>query len=170
MYLIFLDMDGVVVPEQAYFYWEGREDGKRKEYRAPRCCPIAISNLNYVCKNVADLNIVISSTWRKFFDLDDMKTILEDDGFKYADRIIGVTPTVVRSISDSNGRRGTEIENWLAETKDPVKDWVALDDHAFNIDKEHLVLTGQEMGFTILDAYALIERFNPEWERPMFLM
>lgn len=172
MYYLALDFDGVIVPEQAYFYWEGREDKKRKNpdlARAQRCCPICISNLNYVCKQVPDLEIVISSTWRKYYKMEDIKEILTEDGFKYVDKIVGITPTIQRGLSDSYGRRGTEIETWLADKTD-VQDWVAIDDHANNIDKDHLILTKQEVGFTLLEAYLLIERFVTEWKRPLFLM
>jgi len=172
MYYLFLDFDGVIVPEQAYFYWEERADKRRKNpdlARADRCCPICLSNLNYVCQQVPNLEIVISSTWRKYFDLEALREILTEDGFKYADKVVGITPSMPRGLSDSYGRRGTEIETWLEDKKD-VQDWVALDDHANNIDKDHLILTQQELGFTLFDAYLLIERFVPDWKRPLFMM
>jgi len=172
MYYLFLDFDGVIVPEQAYFYWEDMANKKRKNpdlVRSDRCCPIAISNLNYVCKQVPNLEIVISSTWRKYFELEDLREILIEDGFKYAEKVVDITPSIRRGLSDSYGGRGTEIETWLKDKKD-VQDWIALDDHANNIDKKHLIHTKQEVGFTLLDAYLLIERFIPDWERPVFLM
>jgi hypothetical protein len=174
MFLIALDFDGVIVSEQAYFYWEGRKDKKRKVYyedEAERCCPITISNLNYVCKNVENLIIIISSTWRKYFDLNQLREILEEDGFKYPDLIIDITPSLPRSISDSYSNRGIEIEKWIEDNKEKdITDWVALDDHENNINKDHLILTLQEVGFTLLDAYSLIERFNPNYRRPVFMM
>jgi len=175
MKLVALDFDGVIVPEQAYFYWEGREDRKRKNPdfdRAARCCPICISNLNYVCKQVQDLKIVISSTWRKYFDLEQLKEILSEDGFKFTDLVVGLTPSIQRGLSDSYSRRGLEIETWIKDSsQEPVEDWVALDDHKNNIDEDHLILTQQEVGFTLLNAYSLIERFKKgEWARPLFLM
>lgn len=174
MYICFLDMDGVLVTEQAFFYWLRREDCKRKknDVRADRSCPIAISNLNYLCKNIPDLSVVISSTWRKYFSVEEMQSILEEDGFQYKERIIGKTPEEPRRLSDDQySCRGTEILKWIEDAKDiEVKDWVALDDHANNISKEHLYQTEQEIGFTIIQAYSIIERFNPKWPRPIFMM
>lgn len=137
MKLIALDFDGVIVPEQAYFYWEDKGgtliNNKRKNpelHRAARCCPICISNLNYVCRQVKGLKIVISSTWRKYFSLEELKEILVEDGFKFTDLIVGVTPSFQKRLSESSyGRRGEEIEAWIKECKEQVEDWVALEQH-----------------------------------------
>jgi hypothetical protein len=175
MYLIFLDFDGVIVPEQAYHYWRGREDVKRKSLgpetyvSAPRCCPIAISNLNYVLKNVPDCNIVISSTWRKHFSVDELKAFLTEDGFKYADRVLGCTPSIQRGFSTSSPR-GTEIQKWIDECDLEITNWIAIDDNQYNIPTEKLIHTKQETGFTVLDAYDVISIFNAKWERPIFCM
>lgn len=169
MYL-FLDFDGVIVPEQAYFYWAKRKDKKRASgSRAERSCPIALSNLDYVCDQVPELLIVISSTWRKYYSLEDIKALLREDGFRNVDRIVAITPSIARGFNDQNGMRGTEIISWLNDNAS-TEDWVALDDHKYNIKEEHLVLTLQEVGFTLLQAYQVIERFNPDWQRPLFLM
>lgn len=167
MKICFLDIDGVFCTEQSYFYWGQQPDGKRKEIKkADRLCPIAISNLNYLCKEVDDLRLVISSTWRLHHFLGDLLTLLEEDGFIFKDRIIGVTPC--RSIS-SGDHRYMEIESWLEKVTD-VTDWVAIDDHQFDIPPERLCQTDQEEGFTITHAYGLVRRFKPEWSQPLFLM
>ena len=166
MFICFIDIDGVFYTEQSYFYWDLQEDGERKsKLAAERFCPISISNLNYLCQQVPELNIVISSTWRTSFSLDDLRILFGEEGFKYIDRIIDITP-VQRLRGDG---RELEIEAWLKEHPE-VKDWVAVDDHAYAIPKDHLVLTLQEDGFNIFHVYSIIERFNPEWKRPVFLM
>jgi hypothetical protein len=165
MKICFLDIDGVFFTEQAYFYWE-RKPERKEIKRSPRLCPIAISNLNYLCSEVEDLRLVISSTWRLHHSLEDLLTLLEEDGFSFKDRIIGVTPC--RSLS-SGDRRNMEIESWLEKVAD-VTEWVAIDDHQFDIPLERLCKTEQEDGFTIMHAYALVKRFKPEWEQPLFLM
>jgi len=165
MEVLFLDFDGVLVTEQSYFYWERQKDRKRSELNAARCCPVAISNLNYLCTELPDLRIVISSTWRRYHSLKDLQTILEEDGFTHKDRIIDVTP---RRRLDGEGR-GTEIAAWLDGHK-KVTDWVAIDDHQDNIPEDHIILTRQEVGFMIDDAYQIIERFKKKWKRPLFLM
>lgn len=173
MKLIALDFDGVLVPEQSHFYWKHREGCNRavpELQHAQRCCPIAISNLNYVCEQVLDVRIIISSTWRKYFSIEDLKAILIEDGFRYTDRIIGMTPSIPRGLTGQSNR-GEEIEQWIEGSKEEVEVWVAIDDHSDNnINPDHLILTMQETGFTIIHAYELIERFKPGWIRPVFLM
>ena len=168
MFVLFLDIDGVLVTEQSYFYWEQRGDEPRKETDASRFCPIAVSNLNYLCANVPELLIVISSSWRTYYSLAQIQSFLEEEGFLHGDRLIDVTQ--VLSLR-GNDRRYREISSWLEEERTVgVKDWVAIDDHDYNIPEEHLCLTPQEVGFTIDHAYTLIQRFMPEWQRPIFLM
>jgi hypothetical protein len=172
MYYLALDFDGVLATEQSHFYWERKTNKKRRQpklNRAYRCCPVAISNLDFVCDNVPDLDIVVSSTWRHLFDLAGLKAILTEDGFMHADRIVGVTPSCRQGFSDRTSRRGQEIKEWLQEQA-KVTDWVAVDDHVHDIDEGHLVLTSQVTGFTLHDAYKVIERFSKDWTRPVFLM
>jgi hypothetical protein len=160
----------VLATEQSHFYWnQSGKKSREKEYdHYIRFCPIAISNLNYLCANVSDLNIVISSAWRTFVEFEVIKEFLVEDGFMFVDRILGITP--IRSLRSSD-RRYLEIQSWLEEHSDlKIKDWVAVDDHEFTIPKEHLVLTAQEVGLDIDKVYSIIKRFRPEWERPIFLM
>jgi len=167
MFVLFLDMDGVLVTEQSYFYWNQQGDETRKEIMgASRFCPIAVSNLNYLCANVPELRIVISSSWRTYYSLEQIQSLLEEDGFLHRDRLIDVTQ--VLSLH-GNDRRFMEISKWL-EKHGEVTDWVAIDDHDYNIPEENLCLTPQEVGFTIDHAYTIIQRLMPKWQRPIFLM
>lgn len=167
MFLVALDFDGVLNTEQSYFYWRDKSELYRSEKDAPRLCPIAISNLNYLCEKVENLQIVISSAWRKFHSLENIKKFLEEDGFKHNSLIVGITPV----IGFSGGRRYQEIKSWMEDKQqEEIKDWIAIDDNAFDIPKENLVLTKQEIGLTIIDVYSIIERFNPKWSQPTFLM
>lgn len=168
MFIVFLDFDGVLVTEQGHFYYNQRGEEKRKEFeRSDRFCPIAVSNINYLCANVPELKVVISSSWRNRFSLEQIEMILKEDGFLHSDRLIGTTP--VRSLSGD--RRYNEIMGFLERNPDlQVDDWIAIDDHEYNIPPERLCKTKQEVGFTIFQAYELIEKFKPGWPRPIFLM
>ncbi len=161
MFVIFLDIDGVLATEQSYFYWGNK---KREVKNAQHFCPIATSNINYLCKSVPDLHIVISSAWRTYFSFEQLQSFLIEDGFLYSERVLGVTPMISRRSS-----RYVEITSWL-DANAVVEDWVAIDDHAFNIPASNLCLTKQEVGFTITQAYDLIQRFNPDWLQPIFIM
>ena len=166
--VLMLDIDGVLATEQAHFYWEQQSDSERGSHLpAERLCPIAISNLNYACEQIDDLRIVISSSWRLYFNLTQIQIMLQEDGFRYSDRVIGMTPA--RGLRDSS-KRYLEIKAWVCEHVTEVRSWFAVDDHPFDIPGDRLIQTTQETGFTIEHAYQLIKRLNPKWKRPLFMM
>src|ERR1019366_9771740 len=71
--VLFLDIDGVLVTDRAYFTIN------KKIPKEPMMVfdPIGIKLINNLCDNY-DLSVVISSTWRKEYDV---KTILRTHGF-----------------------------------------------------------------------------------------
>jgi len=167
MQVCFIDIDGVFNTEQSHFYWRRRRK-RPSGISAERFCPITISNLNYLCENLPDLKLVVSSTWRTSFSLGELHTLFKEDGFTHTDLIIDITPSSVRRLAEP-GRREVEIDKWL-KANPGVIDWVAIDDHEYEIDKDHLMLTNQEDGLNIIMVYMLIKRFDPKWRAPLFLM
>lgn len=176
MKVLFLDFDGVLNTEQSYFYWKQHKEPERRvktDIHAERFCPIAISNLNYLCQQVADVRIVISSSWRNYFPLDVIKELLQEDGFAYTERIIDKTDRCMIKLGRSS--RADEIKEWLENyektgSDDLVTDWIAVDDHSHNIEDDRLYLVNQEDGLYIEAVYSIIQRFQPDWKRPIFLM
>lgn len=165
MKIIFLDIDGVLYTEQSYFYHEQKNANEANENETG-LCPIAISNLNYIIENSPDTMIVISSTWRISRSIDELSDILHANGFVYVDKIIGTTPCL-----STHSNRHEEILCWLEENGlNSVEDWVAIDDYENSIPLTHLIHVKQSTGLTIEDAYTLIERFNKNWMRPVFLI
>lgn len=69
-----------------------------------------------------DVEIVISSTWRKLYPLDQIKQHFSPD---IAEKIIGVTP--VLDLGNARGSRQIEVEAWLKDNR-PHSQWVGIDD------------------------------------------
>ena len=76
------------------------------DYKASEFCPVAVSNLNYILKELPELKVVVSSFWRWGKTLDELKEIFYYLGLP-AERIISKTPILTGS------HRGEEIQNWL---------------------------------------------------------
>ena len=105
-----------------------------------------------------DVRIVISSSWRKYFDIDSLKVFLPAT---LADRVIGVTPVVFPC--DGTCLRSREIYRYFSE-HNLHTNWLALDDtsyHFFDYDKNpNLILLNGECGFDNAAADILCARLN----------
>lgn len=168
MKLLFLDFDGVLNSEQStLMHW--RKGGKKGIFvTEEHMCPISCSNLQWLMDCCPDVNIVISSTWRVFNSLEELRKILLEHCGIAPERILGVTPNLVPSVE-----RGIEVQAWLdRHTTVPehsvlaptftVSDFMIVDDEG---DMAHLtdtnfVKTDYKLGLTINDARVLIERFK----------
>lgn len=121
MKIIFLDIDGVL--NSATFM------KKRQQYKGIHKTPFqfhleqidvdAVDLLNQIVKTT-NAKVVISSTWRIIFSLDELKSLLKTKGFQ--GEIIDRTPRMPGSF------RGEEISEWLK--KSHVEDFIILDDDA----------------------------------------
>jgi hypothetical protein len=100
--LIFLDMDGVITHPGSGFHID----------------PVCVDRLNLLIEQTA-AQVVISSSWRLIFELDDIEDQLASAGFE--GEVVGQTPW----IPDEN--RGREIETYLEGLKGSVR-YVILDD------------------------------------------
>lgn len=105
--IIFLDMDGVM---NNYRYFR---TAKHKSEKDP-ICPDAVKELNWIV-DTTDAKIVISSTWRMFYNYDAMQNLLDNKGFK--GEVIGETPDVYSS-HKYNAPRGAEINDWITANID----------------------------------------------------
>lgn len=83
------------------------------------------------------VKIVISSTWRHEFSINQMRARFAPD---IADRIIDITPQTDPD-EYSPTRREQEILDWLVVTKNESAQWVALDDAAwqFHLHRDRVV-------------------------------
>lgn len=167
--ILFLDFDGVVncsnldIP-LVYV----TQDGKRH---------FDTFNLN-LCSNVEKLikelglKVVISSTWRKTFDMISLRDIVNnqmkidceiidytttyylDKGYK--DRVLE-DPLTARSYD-----RGLQISHWLSEKKYTVEDYIVIDDDrdAGYGHEDKFIRVDNKVGFTEELLIQSLERFK----------
>lgn len=157
--LYFSTFDGVVNTLMIYKDpIKARRLLQKDEYYFDLCYPQdkRVSNtqavlwLEKLCKEF-NADIVITSTWRKDFDL--ARESLYNSGLSKDVKIIGATPWFGVS-------RGIEIKEWLK--KNPCQVFIILDDDCDMEDLvEHLILVDNSAGFTSKDyrkAAALFEQ------------
>lgn len=113
--IVFLDIDGVL--NSANFF--SQDNIYPRDNRRSQLDPQAIKYLN----EIADWNFVLSSTWRKFYERDEMNKLLNDMGFKGT--IIDYTP----DLNWKGSLRGNEIRVWMNENglRDSTK-YIIFDD------------------------------------------
>lgn len=137
--ILFLDFDGVLHPigsqKSAYF-----------------CCVPLLER--FLVDDAPGWRIVISSSWREYFPIEELKQRL---GPALGSRVDGHTPwSDDKRLSGTWGAQASlypreiEIRHYLAQHQLDAQNWVALDDHAdwFRDPKSnpHLVLTKPQVG------------------------
>ena len=133
--VIFLDIDGVLAPIRQWDHYGDLD-------------PACIQVLNEIVAS-ADVDVVVSSTWRYGKTAAELQEILDAQGFKGC--VLDKTPTGERGAD-----RGEEIAAWLAEHA--VSGYVIIDDHAdMGALHTHLVLTHPAHGLQPADAPRAIE-------------
>lgn len=132
MKIIFQDIDGCL---NNFAVIRASERGTKSKgsdtnpitYLVSSIGPELVSRLNRLVEATQAV-LVISSTWRKWYTIEQMKEAFKTQGFQGT--IIGMTP-------DNGTHRGLEIAEWLEVNKDryDVESFVILDDDS---DMSHL--------------------------------
>ncbi len=158
--VIFLDFDGVLNSEDHYRINSPQEELDRR----------AVAHLTKIIE-ATDCEIVISSTWRKFYSLEELRDILIDYGLpeQYGPKIIGKTPDLDKRISGSilhtSAMRGDEVRVWLEENNFDGN-YVAIDDDEDFGPDQCLVLCDYKSGLTLGTARTCIEILNSARNEP----
>jgi Swiss Army Knife RNA repair-like protein len=174
MNILMLDCDGVLNSKQHFLMLEDQKltNASRlrvlpSEYMTTYTDAKNVWCLKYILENVPDLKIVISSSWRNVFELEQFKELFKHYGLD-GERIIGKTPRKLSSV------RSEEIRMWLDNSDEVITNWIALDDHKiWNLgDPEEIneVLTDPWIGLTMLDAFKIIKRFNLNFKEPILMI
>lgn len=123
MKIIFCDVDGVLVTERSRSL-----EPKNTEIFDKLC----VSNLRTLIL-LTDAHIVISSTWRNLYSLNELKDIFNRNGLD-GERIIDVTPNLDTKVGKliQCTTRGCEIQKWLSKNKTSL--FCIIDDQS---DMEH---------------------------------
>lgn len=132
--IVFLDIDGVL--NSANFFRKENNKYMRSDPRS-QLDPEAVSYLN----EIADWNFVLSSTWRKFYEKDEMTKLLCELGFKGT--IVDYTPM----LNWQGALRGNEIRQFLINLRiDNRDDYIIFDDDSD-------MLLWQKDNFIHVDGY-----------------
>lgn len=125
--ILFLDFDGVLHP-----------------FDHPHGVFTLLPEFERVMRDFPEVDIVISSSWREAYTLDELRALFSLD---MAQRIIGVTPVLLDH--DQVYVRETEIRAWLRDAGRETESWVAIDDFEwfFSPQCANLVLTDTRTGF-----------------------
>ena len=167
MNIIFLDIDGVMNMYGASSRTFMKDYGQHIE-------PHLVNRLNYICENVKDLQIVISSSWR--YDMEDLEKQLKEQGFKYWHLVVDKT---CKSLLNTDRKppynlkedylysfRGEQIKEWLGRNE--VTKYLVIDDETSDIcgekcnviPEENVYQTDGNEGMLHKDAMNIINYFK----------
>jgi HAD domain in Swiss Army Knife RNA repair proteins len=152
--VLFVDFDGVLTSVGSIIYNNrlkllGLTDTPTHE----SFDPIACSNLQYILEELPDVQVVVSSTWRKHKTLHALQEVFKVNNL-LPERMIGTTP-----ISEE-GYRGKEIEAYLKEHPEVTEFAIIDDDSDMKPYMDRLVKTDSRNGLTFTDAEKVIEMFG----------
>jgi hypothetical protein len=149
--VIFLDIDGVVATNKSYGTHRVMEELTWGVSDVP-FDEVCVKSLNKIT-DYTDAKIVISSSWRGSYKLDELKVMLAREGI--TGDIIGVTPESGYSIA-----RAEEIKMWLREHASAIESFVVLDDQPADIRRKfpnNFIQTSMQMGLIPVLAEKAIE-------------
>lgn len=154
MRILLLDFDGVLNSVGSFIYNERmRKLGLSKTPTHESFDPIACSNLQYILEELPDVQIVVSSTWRKYNTLAALQEIFKVNHL-LPERMIGTTP------ESKEGYRGKEIETYLKAHPEVTEFVIVDDDSDMEPYMDRLVKTDGRNGLTWTDAEKVIEMFG----------
>lgn len=141
--IIFLDIDGVLNSARSVIAFGGfphNPDG----YERGMFDEVAVQLIKGIAEQ-AEANIILSSSWRKHNNWQDI-------GPSLGLPIIGRTPSM-------SGFRGEEIEHWMKSTNQEISHYAIIDDDSDMLEHQmpHFVHTSGFDGFTWANAQKLCE-------------
>lgn len=153
MKIIFLDIDGVLNHISFSIYRNRLSEKYNSPFDYLDMEPIACSNLQLLLEADSQIRIVISSSWRKFHSLDDLRRMLTEQKID-GSRVIDKTP----SNKEHGLMRGHEIQTWLNEHPE-IKDYAIIDDDGDMLpeQKANFVQTDVRVGFSLINAEKVAE-------------
>jgi len=158
MKVLMVDIDGVLVTigsmvhnNRLFLAGESNADSHKA------IDPIAMSNLHYILEEVPGVEIVISSSWRKYYSLEDLQELFAKYGIN-GSFIIGTTPVL------ENQPRGHEIGLYLKHHPE-ITDFIIIDDDSdLEPYMDRLVQVDGKNGLTFSDAENVIKKFGENSE------
>jgi hypothetical protein len=147
--LIFLDIDGVLVPDTKF-------DQPVSEADYMKFDATCLNQLENVLRHFTQAQVVITSSWREIFPFHVILPLFSPD---ITPRIVGATPFLDPNIvHDFKFLRHQEVREYLRQNQSENSNWVAVDDIP-----EHyppgapVVVTDADIGFDRNSAEELSE-------------
>jgi len=147
---IFLDIDGVLVPEKKFEQPVLPTDMIKFD-------PVCLNEFENVLRRYPNAKIVISSSWREMYSLQKISSLFSPD---IGVRVVGVTPCLHPIVIEENKHiRHQGVLEYLKQNNEENPQWVAIDDIAdFYEPGSPVVVTDAYYGFNsnsaqILDRY-----------------
>ena len=154
MKVIFCDIDGVLIHVGSMIhnnrlYMAGQSTASSHK----AIDPIAASNLQYILEEVPDVEIVISSSFRKYYTIEALQKMFDKYNIT-GSFIVGTTPVL------ENQPRGDEIALYLKYHPE-ITDFVIIDDDTdLEPYMDRLVKIDGKNGLTFSDAEKVIQKFG----------
>ncbi len=160
MRVLFLDIDGVLNSD----LWYKSNEKKLKKYPYDQFDPRCVKLLNAILENI-NAEIVVSSTWRLKYTLEELNAIFKEVGIQQS--ILDYTP--VLTIDNNFILRGNEILKWCQDNQYRLgiryleyKDFAILDDITEMLywQKDYFFKTDRYIGLTPSIAKQIIRQFK----------
>jgi hypothetical protein len=159
MKAIFLDIDGCLVTVGSMIHGNRLNLLGQTDIPSHRTFdPVAMSNLQYILEEVPGVVIVISSTWRKLYTLEELQEMFGKYNISPS-FIVGVTPVV-----DSR-HRGQEVALYLKHNPEITNFIIIDDDSDLAPFMDRLVKVDGKNGLTFSDAEKAIDKFKENDEK-----
>ena len=144
---IFLDIDGVLVPEKKFDTPVSKEDFLRFD-------PICLQMFEDVLRRYPKVFVVISSSWREVFPFELVRSLFSPN---IVERVVGFTPFLdPKIIAQFQYLRHQEVLEFLRQNNALDHFWVALDDIPEHYPPNtKVVVTDAYNGFDAFAALAL---------------
>lgn len=116
---IFLDIDGVLVPEKKFDRPVSQDDYVKFD-------PDCLHKFENVLRRFTEAKVVISSSWREIFPFEVIPPLFSPD---IKARIVGATPLLeTKIIHNFQFLRHQEVLEYLRQNQSEGSTWVAVDD------------------------------------------
>jgi HAD domain in Swiss Army Knife RNA repair proteins len=149
--LLFLDIDGVLVPEKKF-------DNPVPEEDLMKFDADCLHELETVLRNYPNVNVAIASSWREMFPFEAIPPLFSPD---ISTRVVGATPFLDPKIIISHQFeyiRYQEVLEYLRQNQAENTPWVAIDDNPKHYPPDAPIIpTDSYQGFDEKSAKVLSE-------------
>jgi len=158
--LIFLDIDGVLNSDA----WDNARKTTSNDFLIDQFDPEAIKLLNELLEKI-DAQIVLTSSWRLNFDLEQMNELFSRIGIRRG--IVSFTPNL--NAGAGYITRGNEVSKWIIDNGNIIKskplsfsDYIILDDKADYLISQtnNFFQTDKTVGLTPQVVQSIINSFD----------